>query len=188
MSDKDKNKQKNKEQKKNDTAEKINKAEAESDPSENKSEPVSELSPEEKLKAENAELNDKFLRLLAEYDNFRKRSQKERDAIYPEAICSVVLKLLPVADSFERALCAECSDPEFKKGVEMIKQSFDNFLSQLGITEIKALGEKFDPSLHNAVMHIEDDSLEENTIVEVFQKGYTLNDRVIRCSMVKVAN
>ncbi len=150
----------------------------------------SEKEPSEldKLKEENAALSDKYLRILAEYDNFRKRSQKERDAIYPEAVASAVEKILPVMDNIDRALAADCSDAEFKKGIELIKQSFDDALSKLGISEIKAMGEQFDPNFHNAVMHVEDDSAEENTIVEVFQKGYVLGDRVVRFAMVKVAN
>ena len=91
-------------------------------------------------------------------------------------------------DNIDRALAADCSDAEFKKGIELIKQSFDDALSKLGISEIKAMGEQFDPNFHNAVMHIEDDEVGENTIIEVFQKGYVLGERVIRFAMVKVAN
>lgn len=143
---------------------------------------------EEKLAAQLADLNDKLMRTLAEYDNFRKRSQKEKDAIYPDAVANTVLAFLPVLDNFERALAAECKDADFKKGVELIMNAFKDCLTKLKVEEIAALGEEFDPNLHNAVMHIEDDATADNVIVDVFQKGYKLGDKVIRHAMVKVAN
>lgn len=173
---------------KKDDKKKIKETEVDETVNETAEEEVKEPSELDKLKEENAALSDKYLRTLAEYDNFRKRSQKERDAIYPEAVASAVEKILPVMDNIDRALAADCSDAEFKKGIELIKQSFDDALSKLGICEIKAMGEQFDPNFHNAVMHVEDDEVGENTIVEVFQKGYVLGDRVIRFAMVKVAN
>lgn len=153
-------------------------------------EPVGENSENEleQLREQLEQMNDKLLRTLAEYDNYRKRSVKERESIYPEAKCDVVAKVLPVLDNFERALSAQCRDPEFKKGVEMIFQSLTGALASVGVEEIPCEGESFDPNVHNAVMHVEDDSLGENVIAEVLQKGYRLGDRVIRHAMVKVAN
>ena len=143
---------------------------------------------EEKLAAQLADLNDKLMRTLAEYDNFRKRSQKEKDALYPEAVANTVLTFLPVLDNFERALASECKDQDFKKGIELIMNAFKDCLTKLKVEEIASLGEEFDPNLHNAVMHIEDDTTADNVIVEVFQKGYKMGDKVIRHAMVKVAN
>ena len=140
---------------------------------------------------------EKYLRLCAEYDNFRKRSQKERDGLYADIKADTLLKFLPVYDNLERALSTptadeayrkETADEAYKKGVEMTMVQFNQTLEKLGITEIPALGEKFDPNVHNAVMHVEDESLGENEVVEVFQKGFKLNDKVIRFAMVKVAN
>lgn len=147
-----------------------------------------EKSEAEKLKEQYDALNDKFLRTLAEYDNFRKRSQREKDSIYTDAMCDTAAKLLPVVDSFERALSFECSDAEFKKGVEMINNTLKEVMTSLGITEIEAVGNPFDPNTQNAVMHVEDDSVGEDVVVEVFQKGYMLKGKVLRHAMVKVAN
>ena len=131
---------------------------------------------------------EKYLRLCAEYDNFRKRSQKEREGLYADIKADTLLKFLPVYDNLERALSTPTSDEAYRKGVEMTMVQFNQTLEKLGITEIPALGEKFDPNVHNAVMHVEDESLGENEVVEVFQKGFKLNDKVIRFAMVKVAN
>lgn len=135
-----------------------------------------------------SENNDKFLRLMAEYDNYRKRTQKEKDSIYPEAVADTVLKFLPLSDSFERALAFECKDDEFKKGIEMINSSLKDIFSNLKVEQIGEIGEKFNPDFHNAVMHEENEDLDENTIVEVFQKGYKMEDKILRYAMVKVAN
>jgi len=151
-------------------------------------EEVEEVSELDKLKAENAELSDRLLRNMAEFDNFRKRSAKEKDAIYPEAVANTVSKLLIVADTLEMAVAAPCTDAEYKKGIEKIHTAFIDGLGKLGVTEMAALGEQFDPEKHNAVMHIEDENVEEGKIVEVFQKGYVMGDRVVRYAMVKVAN
>ena len=121
-------------------------------------------------------------------DTFRKRSQKERDGLYADIKADTLLKFLPVYDNLERALSTPTSDEAYRKGVEMTMVQFNQTLEKLGITEIPALGEKFDPNVHNAVMHVEDESLGENEVVEVFQKGFKLNDKVIRFAMVKVAN
>lgn len=142
----------------------------------------------EALKEQLAELNDKMMRTLAEYDNYRKRSQRERMEIYPDAVAATVTKFLPVLDNFERAMQSECTDAEFKKGVEMIFASFRECLESLNVVEIEAKGLPFDPNFHNAVMHIESDELGENIVADVFQKGYRLGDRVLRHAMVQVAN
>ncbi len=135
-----------------------------------------------------AEQEDKFLRLCAEYDNFRKRTQKEKEAIYADATADAVKALLPVYDNLERALKQETADEAYKKGVEMTMTGLLKALEGLGVKEIDAAGQLFDPNIHNAVMHIEDDSLGENTVAEVFQTGFTLGEKVIRFAMVKVAN
>lgn len=131
---------------------------------------------------------DKYLRLAAEYDNYRKRSQKERENVYADAKADTVLQLLPVYDNLERALKAECSDGAFYKGVEMIMDQLMGIFGKLGVEVIQAAGQTFDPALHNAVIHVEDESLGENVVAEEFQKGFTLNGKVIRFAMVKVAN
>ncbi len=155
-------------------------------------EPVSESDPLmeelEALKIELDEKESKYLRLAAEYDNFRKRSQKEKESIYAEAKSDAVLAFLPVYDNLDRALKQETADEAYAKGVEMTMNGLKEILSKLGIQEIPALGETFDPALHNAVMHVEDESAGENTVVEVFQTGFKLGEKVIRFAMVKVAN
>ncbi len=131
---------------------------------------------------------EKYLRLCAEYDNFRKRSQKEREGLYADIKADTLLKFLPVYDNLERALATPTADEAYRKGVEMTMVQFNQTLEKLGITEIEALGKPFDPNVHNAVMHVEDETFGENEVVEVFQKGFKLNDKVIRFAMVKVAN
>ena len=133
------------------------------------------------------ELNDKYLRLVAEYDNYRKRTAKEKEAIYPEAKVSVISSFLPVLDNLERALQSVGDDPVYE-GVKMISKQFVETLKAAGVEEIPALGEKFNPNFHNAVMHVDDENFGENEIVEEFQKGYKMGERIIRYSMVKVAN
>lgn len=129
--------------------------------------------------------SDKYLRVLAEYDNFRKRSQKERDGIYSEAYVDAVKGLLPVIDNIERVLTLE-GESSFMDGLKLIVEQMHASLDKMGVKEIECV--TFDPNLHNAVMHIDDESLGENQIVEVFQKGYIYGERVIRYAMVKVAN
>ena len=158
--------------------------EAESKPQEAAEEPTAL----EQLEEEYRQLNDRYLRTLAEYDNFRKRSSKEREAIYPEAKADTVKEFLTVADSFSRALSFECAEKKKKKGMEMIHTTLLGAFQKLGVEAFGKPGETFDPSLHNAVMHVEDDSLGENTIAEVFQEGYRMGDKVLRYAMVKVAN
>ena len=146
----------------------------------------------EQLKEENAAAlaaeKDKYLRLAAEYDNYRKRSQKERENVYADAKADTVSQLLPVYDNLERALKAECADPAFYKGVEMTMDQLMSIFAKLGVEVVEAAGQPFDPALHNAVIHVEDESLGENVVAEEFQKGFTLNGKVIRFAMVKVAN
>ncbi len=142
----------------------------------------------EALRAQVAELEDKFLRLCAEYDNFRRRSKLEKDAVYADATADAVKALLPVYDNLERALQQETADEAYKKGVEMTMTGLKKALESLGVTEIEAAGQPFDPNVHNAVMHIEDESLGENVIAQVFQAGFKLGDKVIRFAMVQVAN
>lgn len=140
--------------------------------------------PESLLTAE----KDKYLRLAAEFDNFKKRSQKEREALYQDVRCDTVSKLLPVYDNLERALKQETSDEAFKKGVELTMNQLTEIFEGMGVKAIEAVGKTFDPALHNAVMHVDDENAGENEIVEEFQKGFALGDKVIRFSMVKVAN
>ena len=141
-------------------------------------------SPQNDLAAE----RDKYLRLAAEYDNFRKRSAKEREMIYSSARTDVITKMLPVYDNLERALKMECTDDSFYKGVEMIMTQLLETLNDMGVQVISAVGEPFDPNRHNAVMSIEDPNLGENIVAEEYQKGFILGDRVIRFSTVVVAN
>jgi len=141
-----------------------------------------------KLREEISQLKDTHLRTLAEYDNFRKRSQKERETLYSMAAADTLGKILPVLDNFERAIQAECADETYKKGFEMIYDQFRGILESSGISEINPEGEAFDPERHNAVMHIEDEGYGSGVVVEVLQKGYQLGDRVLRYAMVKVAN
>ena len=131
---------------------------------------------------------DKYLRLAAEYDNFRKRSIKEKTAAYTDATANTILKLLPVYDNLERALKTECSDEAFYKGIEMTMTQMTEILQNMGVTMISAVGEVFDPMLHNAVMAIEDANYGEKIITVEYQKGFMLNERVIRFSTVVVAN
>ena len=132
--------------------------------------------------------NDKYLRLAAEYDNFRKRTAREKENLYSTAKADTVKPFLAVYDNLERGLqqCEE-GDPH-RQGLEMITKQLLEVLEKLGVKEIEALGQTFDPEKHNAVMHVVDENAGENTVVEVFQKGFTMGDKVLRCSVVKVAN
>ncbi len=152
-------------------------------------EPETEPGELEKLQAEFEAHKEQHLRVLAEYDNFRKRTQNEKNAIYNNAVSDTVQALLPIADNIERALGQEnASAEDMKKGVEMIEAQIMQAFEKLGITASGEVGEPFDPNLHNAVAHIEDENLGENVISAVFQKGYLLGDRVVRHAMVQVAN
>ena len=149
---------------------------------------VEEINELEEAQKKAEELNDRLLRTMAEYDNFRKRTQKEKESIYPDAISFAVQTMLPVIDNFEFALKSECTDENFKKGMEMIFNQMLESLKSLNVSEINPVNAPFDPEEHNAVMHVEDEAVEENTVVEVLRKGYKLGDKVIRFAMVKVAN
>ena len=139
---------------------------------------------EEKYNAE----REAHLRLAAEFDNFRKRTVKEKEASYSHGRADAVEKLLPVYDNLSRALKQETSDAAFKKGVEMTMTELVKILNGLGVEIFGVEGEEFDPNIHNAVMHIEDDTLGENVICQVFQQGFKMGDKVIRFAMVQVAN
>ena len=148
-----------------------------------------EPSPLEKAEALLKEANDKFLRTLAEYDNFRKRSQKEKEAAFGDSKASVLAEFLPILDNFERAVSnKDASLEDYQKGIDMIFNQFTEILKKQGVETFGEKGEQFDPNIHNAVMHIEDENEAENTIVDVFSKGYKLGDRILRPAMVKVAN
>ncbi len=147
-----------------------------------------ETSEENEFEQKYNDVNEKYMRTLAEYDNYRKRTIKEKETIYPEAKAIVVEKILPIVDNFNRALESAENKDAFYEGIVMLKKQLDDTLASLGVEEIKAVGEEFNPELHNAVMHIDDEEQGENTVVEEFQKGYKIGDRVIRHSMVKVAN
>ena len=147
-----------------------------------------DMDPIEKIKEELSAERDKYLRLAAEYDNYRKRSAKEREMIYAEARADAITRLLPVYDNLERALKAECSDEAFYKGVEMTMTQLTEIMESLGVMPIPSVGEQFDPKCHNAVMTIENPELGEKIISEEYQRGFMLGDRVIRFSTVVVAN
>ena len=151
-------------------------------------EEVTETQPENEFEKKYNDVNEKYMRTLAEYDNYRKRTIKEKESIYPEAKAVVVEKFLPILDNFQRALDSAENKDGFYEGVVMLKKQMDEVMIALGVEEIKAVGEEFNPELHNAVMHIDDETQGENVVVEEFQKGYKIGDRVIRHSMVKVAN
>ncbi len=138
-------------------------------------------------KEEYASLYDKYIRLVAEFDNFKKRTQKEKEEVYSIAKTDVVMSLLPVIDNFDRAE-KFAGDENVAQGIALIKKQFTEFLTKIGIEEIEAENKEFDPNLHNAVLHEDRDDVPENTVVEVLQKGYKLGERVIRYAMVKVAN
>lgn len=134
------------------------------------------------------EKDKQYQYLAAEYDNFRRRSAKEKTDAYSSAKADAALAFLPVFDNLQRALAAPCADAAYAKGVEMTMTQLRQVLEKLGISEIDALNQPFDPNLHNAVMHVDDDSVGESTVVEVFQSGFKMGDKVIRFAMVKVAN
>ena len=134
-----------------------------------------------------AEANDKYVRLYAEYDNYRKRTAKEKTETYQNASAQCIEKLLPVLDSFERSLEAECADENFKNGMSMIYNQLKNFMTQMNVTEIEALGAEFDPNIHNAIQQQDGTDYASNHVCAVFQKGYMLGDKLVRPAMVAVA-
>ena len=141
----------------------------------------------EKLKAEIKEKDDKYLRMAAEYDNFRRRSREEHTACYENALSDTVAELLPIIDNLERATLYSDAD-KVREGLVMIEKSVAAVFEKLGISELGKVGEQFDPNLHNAVMHIDDEAFGEGEIVEVFQKGYKKGNKMIRFAMVKTVN
>ena len=142
----------------------------------------------EAVKAQLAQQEDKYLRLAAEYENYRRRTTREKEAIWTDAKGEAAVAFLPVYDNLERALKQETADEAYRKGVEMTMNQLKSVLEKLGITEIPALGQPFDPKVHNAVMHIENPELGENVVADVFQAGFQLGEKVIRFAMVQVAN
>ena len=164
--------------------------EAEADAKDGASEEESSKKPDKK-DLQIQELNDRYVRLFAEFDNFRKRTDTEKSGMFNEGEKTVLLKVLPLIDNFERALQnvpEEEKDSPFTDGIEKIYRSFMDLLKTLGVTPVEAVGNEFDANLHNAVMHVEDEEAGENIVVEEFQKGYMFRDKVLRYSMVKVAN
>jgi len=139
-----------------------------------------------------AELNEKYLRLAAEYDNFKRRTAKEKIQIYTNSVAEVVEQILPFVDNLARATAVEVASDDAKQlleGIKLVERQFCETLTAIGVEEIKAVGEKFDPNMHNAVMHVDDEAIDgEEIIVEEFMKGYVYKDKVIRHSTVKVAN
>ena len=165
-------------------------AEAEPEAAESQAEaaPEAEAEPAPDLAKAVAAEKDKYLRLLAEYDNFRRRTVKEKEQIYADVRGETVKKLFPVYDSLSRALTQTAEEDPSRKGLEMIMAQFETALKGLNVTVIEAVGHPFDANLHNAVMHVEDESVGENIIVEEFEKGFKIGDKVLRYSVVKVAN
>ena len=150
---------------------------------------VEEAEKLEQLAKDMESLKDQHLRLAAEYDNYRKRTAKEKEQIYSDAKIATVKEFLAVYDNLERAVAQEGDDDSpHKKGMEMIFHQFEEILTKMGVEKINAVGQPFDPEKHSAVMHIEDENLGENTVAEVFQQGFTLSGKVLRFAVVKVAN
>lgn len=142
----------------------------------------------EQLREENKALEERHLRLMAEFGNFKNRTAKEKDNIYGDAVAGTLRELLPVLDNLQRALDSPCADEDYKKGVELIHKGLWEIMTGMGVEEIAATGVPFDPDIHNAVMHIEDDSLGKNTVAQVLQKGYRMGERILRYAMVQAAN
>ena len=147
-----------------------------------------EADPVEELTLKLAEQEDRYKRMLAEYDNYRKRSARERESLYTDAYAAAVASLLPVIDNLERAEQQSCTDAEYQKGVGLIVKQMLEILKKAKITPFAAPGDTFDPQKHNAVLHVEDESLGESEICEVLLRGYAMGDKIIRHAMVKVAN
>lgn len=149
---------------------------------------ASEASEIDEIKKQLGEEKDKYLRIAAEYDNFRKRSIQDKVNAVADATSRSAIEFLSVIDNFERALNTETTDENYKKGIEMIFRQYTDILKKLGIEEIEALNKPFDPNFHNAVNQIQDENFGENTVCQVFQKGYKMGSKIIRCAMVVVAN
>jgi molecular chaperone GrpE len=177
-----------KENKQEQPEEKLNTEQTAEETVEETTEAASEQAPADQSAQLLAAAEDKYLRLAAEYDNYRKRTAKEKETAWTEAKAQTVAAFLPVYDNLERALKQETADEAYAKGVDMTMKGLQDALTKLGVETIPAMGETFDPNRHNAVMHVEDETVGENTIVEVFQQGFTCGEKVIRFAMVKVAN
>lgn len=143
---------------------------------------------EEKNNSEYDELNDRYKRLLAEFENYKKRSQKEKENIYGMITGDVVSSMLPIMDNLEKAAEAKTEDTQYQDGVKLVARQFQEALKSLGLEEIEAVGQKFDPEFHEAVSHIEDETKGEQEIVQEYRKGYRIGNKVVRHSMVIVAN
>ncbi len=141
---------------------------------------------QEKQIADYDELNDRYMRVLAEFENFKKRSKKERDLLYNSILGDIVLKMLPIMDNLENAMKAECKDENYKQGVELVQKQFKEFLENVGVQEIPAVGETFDPSVHEAISSVQDETKQSQEIVQEYRKGYKIGTKVIRHSMVVV--
>lgn len=172
------------------TAEVVEEEKTETTPEPKKKEKKTKANAEvEKLKAELESKNDLLLRTAAEFDNFKKRTERERASIAEFAKANVIKELLPILDNIDRAaLLEDKTSPEYIKGVELIVKQFEALAGNLGIVEVAKIGDTFDPTMHEAVMHIEDENLGENVISQVLQKGFKIGDTVIRPAMVQVAN
>ena len=166
----------------------VNEAPAKEAEAAEKAEAAQETNEADALAKELAAANDRLLRTLAEYDNFRKRSLKEKDALYGDGKADAIKSILPVVDNLERAAVSEGDFESYKKGIELTVKQLADALAALGLESFGAPGDAFDPQLHNGVMHEENEALDENTVSEVFLKGYKLGDKVIRYATVKVAN
>ena len=140
------------------------------------------------LREDKKALEERNLRLMAEFDNYRKRTAREKESTYGDAVAETLKGLLPVLDNFQRAMESPCSDEEFKKGMELIYKGLWDAMTALGVEEIAETGVPFDPNIHNAVMHIEDESLDKNVVAQVLQKGYRMGSKVLRYAMVQAAN
>ena len=141
------------------------------------------------LQEELGTLNERFLRLAAEYDNYRKRSEKDRISTFNDAKAKTVAEFLPLADSLERAIeSSQDAEAEYLKGLEMLNELFISTLAKLGVESFGDVGDTFDPEMHNAISHVENEALGENSIAQVFQKGYKLGDKIVRHAMISVAN
>lgn len=180
------------EKKHKNTEEEVTEAEATAEAAEEAAEDAKTeetVSAEEKLAEEIAGLKDRLMRHAAEFDNYKKRTQKEKEELYKMAVCDTIEKLLPVKDNLERAVLSTAeADEKVAEGVKMIDKQFVDVLKEIGVEPIESVGAEFDPEKHNAVMHEENDEAKENTVVEEFMKGYLYKDKVIRHSVVKVAN
>lgn len=170
-------------------SEKENKQEIEEKETEEVTEEIKDEVKEEKQENNDyEELNDRYKRVLAEFENFKKRSQKERESLYNSILGDIILGMLPAIDNLENAVKAECKDEKYKQGVELVEKQFKEFLSKNKVQEIPAEGESFDPSLHEAVSSVQDESKASQEIVQEYRKGYKIGSKVIRHSLVVVNN